>query len=50
LCPEPLASAVLLMLGHLYENREVVVIGTITAELPLSVQYLLRPYKLHLGY
>lgn len=49
-CPEPLVSAVLLMLGHLYENREAVVLAGQPAELPLSVQYLLRPYKLHLGY
>lgn len=48
--PGPLRSAMLLLLGHLYENREAVTIASQGAELPLGVQYLLRPYKLHLGY
>lgn len=49
-CPDELVSAALLMLGHLYENREAVVLNGQPAELPLSVQYLVRPLKLHLGY
>lgn len=38
-------AAVLLMAGHLYANREAVVVGTISAALPLSVQFLLAPYR-----
>ena len=35
-----------LMLGHLYANREAVVTGVTTAELPLGVDALVRPYRL----
>ena len=34
-------QAVLLMVGHWYANREAVVIGTITSEVPLAVERLL---------
>jgi uncharacterized phage protein (predicted DNA packaging) len=34
-------QAVLLLVGHWYANREAVVIGTITAEVPLAVDRLL---------
>lgn len=44
--PEDLKRAALLMVGHLYENREAVVIGTITSELPMAVEYLLHPYRI----
>jgi uncharacterized phiE125 gp8 family phage protein len=47
--PSPLQSAVLLTLGHLYENRESVVVGTSAVELPLAVKFLLQPYRLHVG-
>lgn len=43
--PMPLRSAVKLMLGHLYENREAVVLGTIATELPLAVERLAAPYR-----
>lgn len=42
--PEPLRYAMRLLLAHLYENREAVVIGTISSELPLGVAALLNPY------
>lgn len=38
-------QACLLLIGHWYANREAVVIGTITAEVPLAVQALLQPYR-----
>lgn len=38
-------SAVMLLGAHLYENREGVVTGTIATALPLSVQFLLAPYR-----
>lgn len=43
--PPAVAAAILLMAGHLYANREAVVTGTIATALPLSVQFLLAPYR-----
>jgi hypothetical protein len=40
-----IVSAVLLLLGHLFENREDVVAGVSVAELPLGARALLRPYR-----
>lgn len=45
--PQYLRQAVLLLVGHWYENREPVVIGTVHKELPLAVDsliYLHRAY------
>ncbi|AZF09561.1 hypothetical protein C4J93_1347 [Pseudomonas sp. R2-37-08W] len=39
--PASFKNAVLLLLGHSYSTREAVVIGTITAELPMGVESLL---------
>ena len=44
-CPPALKSAVLLMIGHLYANREAVVTGTIATSLPLGVEALCAPYR-----
>jgi hypothetical protein len=35
-----------LMMGHWFENRENVVVGTITAKLPEAASRLLAPYRL----
>jgi uncharacterized phiE125 gp8 family phage protein len=43
--PPAIKSALRLMLGHLYENREAVVTGTIATQLPLAVDALLAPYR-----
>ena len=43
--PEPLKQAVLLLAGHAFSNREAVVTGTIATELPLSVAWLLDPFR-----
>ena len=43
--PAAVSAAILLMAGHLYANREAVVTGTISTALPLSVQFLLAPYR-----
>tara|TARA_R110002012_G_scaffold3132_1_gene14660 strand:+ start:910 stop:1455 length:546 start_codon:yes stop_codon:yes gene_type:complete len=43
--PEDLRAALLLMIGHLYANREPIVIGTIVAKLSLSYEWLLAPFK-----
>ena len=40
-------AAMLLMIGHWYANREAVVIGTITSEVPLAVNALLQPYRIY---
>lgn len=43
--PAPLRSALLLILGHLYENRQQVVAGT-SMEIPFGAQELMSPYVL----
>lgn len=43
--PAPLKTAALLMAGHLYRNREAVIVGTIATEAPLSVQVLCAPWR-----
>lgn len=47
--PAAIRSAMLLMIGNWYENREAVVVGSSVAELPLGVQSLLWPYRMSLG-
>ena len=42
--PEPIKQAMLLLIGHWYQNREAIVTGTITAALEFSVDALLGPY------
>ncbi len=39
--PEDIQQAVLLLVGHWYENRETVNVGNITSELPLTTHALL---------
>lgn len=39
--------AVLLTVGHLYANREDVVVGASVAQLPLGAQYLIEQYKVY---
>jgi len=43
--PEALKAAILLLVGHSYENREAINIGNIVNELPLAVDRLLAPYR-----
>jgi uncharacterized phiE125 gp8 family phage protein len=47
--PAPIRHAVLLLVGHYYENREQVLINPVGAatalELPLGVTHLLNPYR-----
>lgn len=40
-----ITAAILLIGGHLFENREAVVTGTIATALPLAVESLLAPYR-----
>lgn len=44
--PGDVRAALLLLIGHLYENRESVVIGVSTTELPMGVSMLLDPWKI----
>jgi uncharacterized phiE125 gp8 family phage protein len=45
-CPPELQSAVLLMLGHLYLNREAVTVGAnVVTELPMAVKWLCNRFR-----
>ena len=46
--PKSIESAMLLMLGHLYDNREAVS-NIQSYERPLGATYLLNPYRINLG-
>ncbi|MFD0669717.1 head-tail connector protein [Ramlibacter sp. MAHUQ-53] len=47
---DSIRAAILLTLGHLYENREdVVVSNAVAASLPMGSQYLLQPYRVEMG-
>jgi len=43
--PKPLRQAILLLISHLYSNREALLIGVNAQELPMGVQYLLNPHR-----
>lgn len=47
--PEDVQAAMLLHLGHIYENRSSVNIGSIVSKIPLSAEYLLDPYRWRMG-
>jgi len=44
--PEPIKQAIMLLVGHLYENREAINIGNIINEVPFGVTTLLFPYRI----
>lgn len=44
---DTIKAAVLLIVGHLYANREDVVVGASVASLPHGADYLLQPYKVY---
>jgi len=46
---DAILAAMLLILGHLYMNREDVVIGLTPTELPMNSRYLLAPYRAGMG-
>lgn len=43
--PEPLRQAILLLVGHFYENREPVNVGNIVTPLPFAVDALVFPFR-----
>jgi len=45
LWPKTICQAVFLLVGHWYANRETVVTGTITAELPMAYNALIQSYR-----
>lgn len=47
--PADIVSAVLLIVGTLYEHRETVVIGGAPAQMPWSAEQLLRRHRVELG-
>lgn len=46
--PKSVIHAMLLLIGHLYENRELVTVGVTSSEMPFAVQSLLSPHRRHL--
>lgn len=44
---EAIKAAVLLIVGHLYANREDAVVGVSVAQLPNGAEWLLAPYKVY---
>jgi uncharacterized phiE125 gp8 family phage protein len=43
--PDGLVHAVKLLVAHFYENRNIVVVGTISSEVPNLIHSLLNPYR-----
>jgi hypothetical protein len=44
-----ITSACLLIVGHLFANREEVVVGVVATELPMASKSLLNPYRVRMG-
>lgn len=42
--PEPIKQAIRFLVGHLYENREATITGTIITAVPMAVDSLLSPF------
>ena len=49
LVDKAIKQAVLLTIGHWYQNREAVIVGRIATELPMSAKYLLDQYKIQVA-
>jgi hypothetical protein len=48
--PARFKAAIKLIVGHLFENRESVLVGVTAAELPMGVKWLLQAEKSELGF
>ena len=44
--PDRIKQAILLMIGHWYENREDVIVGRIATALPMTSKFLLSDYRI----
>lgn len=42
-------AGILLILGHLFENRQEYIVGTIVAKLPMGAHHLLQPFRVDMG-
>lgn len=42
-------AGILLILGHLFENRSDVEVGVSVAEVPMTSQYVLQPFRVDMG-
>lgn len=42
-------AGILLILGHLFEQRQSVIVGNTVAVLPMGPQYVLQPYRIGMG-
>ncbi|HEJ7903487.1 TPA: phage gp6-like head-tail connector protein [Serratia marcescens] len=47
LLEDDVRTAMLLLIGHLYANREAVIVGASASKLPLAVESLLQPYRIY---
>ena len=45
--PEQLRLAIMLLTSHFYENREPVNVGNIVTPIPMTLDALIEPYRLH---
>ncbi|MEM7301914.1 MAG: head-tail connector protein [Pseudomonadota bacterium] len=43
--PAPLVTAIKMLVAHWYENREAVVVGSASTEVPMTVAALIAPYR-----
>lgn len=43
--PGPIKQAILLLVGHWYDNRSAINVGNIVQEIPLAVNALIAPYR-----
>lgn len=44
--PQTIKQAMLLMVADMYENRETVIVGTISSSIPMTAELLLQPFRL----
>lgn len=42
-----LRMAMLMLVAHWYENREAVIVGSISSAIPLAVESLIQPYRIY---
>lgn len=47
--PAPIVSAIYLLIGHLFENRQQNIVGLSVSELPMGISSLLQTYRLNVG-
>lgn len=47
LLDDDIRGAMLLLIGHWYENREAAIVGQTVTSMPLAVEALLQPYRIY---